>query len=124
MRSEQVHNRMQGKALHIAIVLVLCVALYISAFWLKLPRNIPAGETPSVELLPESQVSVRVHGDHKSTLHFQIGSNQYFKILVQEPVNEIVARIVEFRRRVLSGVGAWNVSGAGPATSSPDESER
>ena len=46
------------------------------------------------------------------------------KILVQEPVNEIVARIVEFRRRVLSGVGAWNVSGAGPATSSPDESER
>jgi len=46
------------------------------------------------------------------------------EILVQEPVNEIVARIVEFRRRVLSGVGAWNVSGAGPATSSPDESER
>ncbi len=30
------------------------------------------------------------------------------KILVQEPVNEIVARIVEFRRRVLSGIGAWN----------------
>jgi len=46
------------------------------------------------------------------------------KILVQEPVNEIVDRIVEFRRRVLSGVGAWNFSGAAPTTSSPDESER
>src|SRR5437870_12907894 len=46
------------------------------------------------------------------------------EILVQEPVNEIVARIVEFRRRVFSCVGAWYVSGAGPSTSSPDEIER
>jgi flagellar protein FlbD len=32
------------------------------------------------------------------------------KILVQEPVSDIVARIVEFRRRVLAGTGAWNYS--------------
>ena len=45
------------------------------------------------------------------------------KILVQEPVNEIVARIIDFRRRVLSGVAAWNITGAGAATTSPDESD-
>jgi flagellar protein FlbD len=30
------------------------------------------------------------------------------KILVREPLNEIVGRIVEFRRRVLSGLSAWS----------------
>jgi len=30
------------------------------------------------------------------------------KILVQEQVGDIVARIVEFRRRVLAGTGAWS----------------
>jgi len=49
------------------------------------------------------------------------------KILVQEPVNEIVARIVEFRRRVLAGMGAWNhtspIAFPGPAGSPVDESE-
>jgi flagellar protein FlbD len=30
------------------------------------------------------------------------------KILVQEQVSDIVARVVEFRRRVLAGTGAWN----------------
>lgn len=29
------------------------------------------------------------------------------KILVQEPVSDIVARIVEFRRRVLVGLSSW-----------------
>ena len=49
------------------------------------------------------------------------------KILVQEPVNEIVARIVEFRRRVLAGIGACNhtppVVFPRPAGSPVDESE-
>jgi flagellar protein FlbD len=49
------------------------------------------------------------------------------KILVQEPVNEIVGRIVEFRRRVLAGMGAWNytppVVFPRPADSPVDESE-
>ena len=49
------------------------------------------------------------------------------KILVQEPVNEIVARIVEFRRRVLAGIGAWNhtpsVVFARPAGSPDNERE-
>ena len=49
------------------------------------------------------------------------------KILVQEPVNEIVARIVEFRRRVLAGMGAWNhtspIAFPRPAGSPVDESE-
>jgi flagellar protein FlbD len=30
------------------------------------------------------------------------------KILVQEQVSDVVARIVEFRRRVLAGNRAWN----------------
>jgi flagellar protein FlbD len=30
------------------------------------------------------------------------------KILVQKPVSDIVARIVEFRRRILAGTGAWS----------------
>jgi flagellar protein FlbD len=30
------------------------------------------------------------------------------KILVQEPVHEVVCRIIEFRRRVLAGTGAWS----------------
>jgi len=49
------------------------------------------------------------------------------KILVQEPASDIVARIVEFRRRVLTGLGAWNhtppVVLPVPAASSADESE-
>ncbi len=47
------------------------------------------------------------------------------KILVQEPVNEIVARVVEFRRRILSGMTAWNLppGSALPAASPPDESK-
>ena len=47
------------------------------------------------------------------------------KILVQEPVKEIVGRIIEFRRRVHSGIAAWNlVPGAAlPVISPPDESE-
>jgi len=49
------------------------------------------------------------------------------KILVQEPASDIVARIVEFRRRVLTGLGAWShtppVVLPVPAASSADESE-
>jgi len=30
------------------------------------------------------------------------------KILVREPLDEIVKRMVEFRRRVLSGMNAWS----------------
>jgi uncharacterized protein YlzI (FlbEa/FlbD family) len=49
------------------------------------------------------------------------------KILVQEPVNEIVARIVEFRRRVLAGMGGWSHTPAvvfpRPAGSPVDERE-
>lgn len=49
------------------------------------------------------------------------------KILVQEPVSEIVGRIVEFRRRVLTGLGVWSHSAPAlfraPANSSADESE-
>ena len=30
------------------------------------------------------------------------------KILVREPLNEVVGQIVEFRRRVLSGIAAWS----------------
>jgi len=49
------------------------------------------------------------------------------QILVQEPVSEIVARIVEFRRRLLTGTGAWNHTPSlvfpKPLVSSTDESE-
>ncbi len=49
------------------------------------------------------------------------------KILVQEPVSEIVARIVEFRRRVLTGTGAWSHTPSlvfpKPLVPSADESE-
>ena len=49
------------------------------------------------------------------------------KILVQEPVNEIVARIVEFRRRVLAGMGGWSHTPSAvfsrPAGLPVDESE-
>jgi flagellar protein FlbD len=49
------------------------------------------------------------------------------KILVQEPVGEIVSRIVEFRRRVLSGINAGGYASPvvfrAPANSSVVESE-
>jgi flagellar protein FlbD len=49
------------------------------------------------------------------------------KILVQEQVSEVVSGIVEFRRRVLTGTGAWNYvpSNSFPRPISPpaDESE-
>ena len=47
------------------------------------------------------------------------------KILVKEPVNEIVARVVEFRRRTLSGGTDSDLSAraAVAATSASDESE-
>jgi flagellar protein FlbD len=49
------------------------------------------------------------------------------KILVQEQVSEIVSAIVEFRRRVLTGTGAWNYvpsnSFPRPISPPPDESE-
>ena len=50
------------------------------------------------------------------------------KILVQEPVNEIVGRMIEFRRRVLSGIAAWNQIPAVPLMDSsgppPNDDER
>ena len=49
------------------------------------------------------------------------------KILVQEPVSEIVSRIVEFRRRLLAGPPGAGHSAplvfCRPATSAIDESE-
>ena len=49
------------------------------------------------------------------------------KILVQEPVSEIVGRIIEFRRRVLSGIAAWTPTSAAAfpviTRSSPHEDE-
>src|SRR5437867_1765905 len=100
MRSEQVHNR----TLYVVIGLMFCTVLY-AAFWLKRPGNVPAGETPSVELLPESRVSVRVQGDHKSTLHFQIRSNQYFKVLVQGPPTELSLSLYGPDRRAYRSTG-------------------
>jgi flagellar protein FlbD len=32
------------------------------------------------------------------------------KILVQEPVNEIITRIIEFHRRILAGIGSLNLA--------------
>ena len=49
------------------------------------------------------------------------------KILVQEPVTEIVSRIVEFRRRTLIGLGVGDHNSplvfTKPTTSTIDESE-
>jgi len=42
------------------------------------------------------------------------------KILVREPLNEIVGQIVEFRRRVLSGIAAWSQVPAVAFPSTPD----
>ena len=50
------------------------------------------------------------------------------KILVQEPVNEVVKRVVEFRRTVIAGIATWDgariglpVSGSAPVNQSEGE---
>jgi flagellar protein FlbD len=43
------------------------------------------------------------------------------KILVRESVEDILERVVEFRRRVLSGVSAWHVV---PAAAMPSVESR
>jgi flagellar protein FlbD len=44
------------------------------------------------------------------------------KILVQEPVSEIVARVIEFRRRIFIGAAPWSVA-PGPPCAPSAESE-
>ena len=81
--------------------------------WLKAVGERVRKEEPLVEIQTD-KINVEIPAPAEGTLE---------KILVQEPVNEIVARIIDFRRRVLSGVAAWNITGAGPATTSPNESD-
>lgn len=45
------------------------------------------------------------------------------KILVRESADDILDRIVEFRRQVLSGVSPWASAGAPQITDFPDEDE-
>jgi len=45
------------------------------------------------------------------------------KILVRESVEQILERIIQFRRRILAGMSVWHTSGPGSSDSSAGENE-
>lgn len=97
------NNRTQGRASRLAVV--VCVVICVSTLWLELRENTAAvrwsaQQLASAELLPGSPVSVSVSGNRKSTLHFRIGSTQYFRIEVQSSPAEVSLSLYGPDRRV------------------------
>src|SRR5437867_2752898 len=116
--SRQIQNRMQTRALRIAIT--MCLATWLSKPWIKLPERLSAAQISSVELVPDSSVSVRVNADHKGTVRFRIGSDQFFRIGIENSPAEASLSLYtpdrQLKRSTPCKRGGGRISEIGTAT--------
>jgi CHAT domain-containing protein/tetratricopeptide (TPR) repeat protein len=84
--SGKIYNLSKPPAVSLRIIAY--IAICVSTLLLS-KTNGRAEQTVSSEILPDSPLTVRVNAGHKSTLHFRIASNRFFRILVQDAQTEV-----------------------------------